>query len=173
MSLHSPRAAARRIALAAVATLATILAALLLAPADLRAAESTNLVGTVAGIEICPQLVCGAAVFIGRFDGSLDGAEGSGRWWVIVNHDLLPLPGESASITGGTWAMVVGERPLSGVVAAGAILNNGDGTFTVTPRLDLRAGGEGTLSLSIILDHAGFPPTVSGSVGAGLPEPRG
>ena len=167
LSRYHPRTPWKRSAVAGAVLLATIAAAVLLAPARLHAAESTNLAGTVAGIELCPQLVCGSAVFAGRFDGVLDGAEGTGTWWVTVTHQELPRPGDSAPITGGTWGMVVGERPLGGVITTGTILNNGDGTFTVTPRLDVREGGEGTLSLSLVLDHAGFPPTVSGRVGTG------
>ena len=53
-------------------------------------------------------------------------------------------------------------------VSSGSITNNGDGTFTVTPYLDVVGGNEGTLSLSILLDHAnGWPPTVLGKVAAG------
>ena len=171
MSLLHLRTAAKRLGLAA---LPALVAALFLVPSSLHAADSTNLVGTVAGVELCPQIVCGAAVFVGRFEGSLDGTAGDGRWWVTVNHEELPLPGEQAPITGGQWGMVVGDRGLNGVVTSGSILNNGDGTFTVTPRLGVRAGGEGTLSLAILLDHGWFPPSVEGSVATGavdLPAP--
>ena len=163
---------ARRLTLA---VLPAILAALFLAPGSLRAATNTDLAGRVEGLEICPQIWCGAAVFIGRFDGALDGTATDGQWWVSVTHEELPLlAGTSAPITGGQWGMTIGERPLRGAVTSGSITNNGDGTFTVTPRLDVRRGGEGTLSLSILLDHDLFPPAVVGSVAAGdvaLPTP--
>jgi len=149
--------------------------ALLLTPGSLRAAESTTLGGDVRGVEICPQAWCGAAVFVGRFVGALDGTSDEGRWWVAVRHEALPLlPGTSAPITGGEWGMVVGERPLQGLVSSGTITNNGDGTFTVRPRLDVVEGGEGRLSLAILLDHDVFPPGVHGWVAAGefeLPAP--
>ncbi|MGE3856713.1 MAG: hypothetical protein AB7G21_07135 [Dehalococcoidia bacterium] len=168
-AISLPRAL-RRFALAALPALA-----LLLMPGSLRAADSTALAGDVRGLEICPQVWCGAAVFVGRFDGALDGATGEGRWWVAVRHEALPLlPGTSAPITGGEWGMVVGERPLRGVVTSGEIVNNGDGTFTVRPRLDVVTGGEGRLSLAILLDHGLFPPAVQGAVATGeveLPAP--
>lgn len=155
-----------------LAVLPAILGALLLAPASLRAAGTTNLAGDLSGVELCPQVVCGAAVFIGRFDGALDGTAGDGRWWVLVNHEALPTAaGASTAITGGRWGLVVGDQPLRGLVSSGRITNNGDGTFTVTPYLDVVGGNEGTLSLSILLDHAnGWPPTVLGKVAAGTVE---
>lgn len=156
----------------ALAALPAVMAALLLAPASLFAAESTRIIGAVRGAELCPQFVCGAAVFIGQFDGALDGTPGKGTWWVVVNHEDLPEPAESAPIIGGRWGMTVGERGLGGAIASGTIVNNGDGTFTVTPRLDVISGGEGTLMLSILLDHTPFPPTVTGGVGtSALPFP--
>ncbi len=158
-----------------LAVLPAILAALFLAPGTLRAAANTDLAGRVEGLEICPQIWCGAAIFIGRFDGALDGKTTDGQWWVSVTHADLPLvAGTSAPITGGQWGMTIGDRPLRGAVTSGTITNNGDGTFTVTPRLDVRRGGEGTLSLSILLDHGLFPPGVIGSVAAGdveIPAP--
>jgi hypothetical protein len=159
----------------ALAVLPALVAALFLAPASLRAAESTEINGSVRGLEICPQIWCGAAVFIGRFEGALNGATGEGQWWVSVTHDALPLiPGTRAAITGGQWGMTVGEQPLRGTISAGSITNNGDGTFTVTPTLDVRRGGDGKLSLSILLDHEVFPPGVAGLVATGeveLPAP--
>ena len=90
---------------------------------------------------------------------------------MAVTHDDLPLDaGKTTPITGGQWGMTVGERPLRGAVRSGTITNNGDGTFTVTPRLDVLRGGEGTLSLSIVLDHGRFPPGVFGNVATGEVE---
>lgn len=177
MSLHAAvpqavRALSRRAALAA---LPAILSALILAPGSLRAAESTSVTGTVAGFEVCPQIWCGAAIFVGRLDGDVDGTTGEGRWWFAVTHEALPLEaGGSSPITGGEWGLFLGDRSLRGGISSGTILNNGDGTFTVRPRLDVVSGGEGRLSLAILLDHHTFPPLVGGSVAAGeveLPAP--
>ena len=145
-----------------------ILATTLLAiPSALSAAGTTDLQGSVRGIEICPQIWCGSAIFIGEFDGALDDTATDGSWWVLVNHEALPDPGKSTPITGGAWSLRAGERALRGTISTGTILNNGDGTFDVIPRLDIASGGDGTLSLSIRLDHAPFPPTVAGNVAAG------
>ncbi|MDA0302453.1 MAG: hypothetical protein O2822_07990, partial [Chloroflexi bacterium] len=170
-----PRAARALSRRAVLAVLPAILAALLLAPGSLRAAESTSVAGTVAGFEVCPQIWCGAAIFVGRFDGDVDGTTGEGRWWFAVTHEALPLEaGGTTPITGGEWGLLLGDRPLRGGISSGTILNNGDGTFTVRPRLDVVTGGEGRLSLAILLDHRTFPPLVGGSVAAGeieLPAP--
>jgi hypothetical protein len=177
MSLHAavPRAVRALSRRAALAALPAVLAALLLAPGTLRAAEATAVSGTVAGFEVCPQIWCGAAIFVGRFDGDVDGAAGEGRWWFAVTHEALPLEaGGSTPITGGEWGLFVDDRPLRGGISSGTILNNGDGTFTVRPRLDVVLGGEGRLSLAILLDHRTFPPLVGGAVAAGevdLPAP--
>lgn len=165
------RAITRRLALAA---LPAVLAAFLLAPGTLHAATSTSLSGKIAGLELCPQEVCGAAIFMGRFDGALDGTADSGSWWVAIRHEDLPAAGARANITDGIWGMAVGDHALRGVITAGSILNNGDGTFVVTPQLDIREGGAGALSLSILLDHGPFPPLVQGNVaseGTPLPAP--
>ncbi|MEI7926172.1 MAG: hypothetical protein WCI61_08315, partial [Chloroflexota bacterium] len=69
-----------------LAVLPAILAALFLAPGTLRAATNTDLAGRVEGLEICPQLWCGAAGFLGRFGGVLDGRTADGQWWVRVTH---------------------------------------------------------------------------------------
>ena len=169
--MRTARSIARRLALA---MLPAVLATLLLAPGTLHAANSTSLSGKIAGLELCPQQVCGAAIFMGRFNGTLDGTADSGSWWVAIRHEDLPTPGARANITDGVWGMAVGDHALRGVITAGSILNNGDGTFEVTPQLGIREGGEGALSLSILLDHGPFPPRVRGNVtsdGDALPLP--
>lgn len=165
MPPRRPAALLRRLA----RTVAPALLALaLLTPGGARAAESTSVAGDVLGLEICPQIWCGAAIFVGRFDGALDGTAGEGRWWVAVTHNELPMyAGNSTAITGGEWGMVVGDRSLRGRVDAGTITYNGDGTFTVRPALDVVEGGEGRLSLAILLDHNPFPPAVRGAVAPG------
>ena len=140
------------------------LAALLGVPGTSHAA-STSVAGTVGGLELCPQFVCGAAIFVGAFEGAVDGADETGGWWVAVRHNELPGPGESALITDGTWGMTLDGRTVrGGVVTSGTITNIGNDAFVVVPRLAIRSGGAGSLSLSILLDHAPFPPRVRGSV---------
>ena len=167
MDLNPLRSVGRRLARG---VLPLVLAAAFLAvPGTLSAAGTTGLHGAVRGLEICPQIFCGAAVFIGEFDGSLDDAAIEGSWWVVVRHEELPLvSGGSTPITGGSWSMIADGHTLRGAISTGTIVNNGDGTFTVTPRLEIARGGAGTLSLSILLDHRSFPPTVAGSVAANV-----
>ena len=148
--------AARRVAVAA------LVVALLLIPRAPRVEAATALGGEVSGFEICPQELCGAAIFLGAFRGTLDGVDDPGGWWVVVNHEPLPRAGASAAIRGGRWGLRAGERRLPGSVASGTLRNNGDGTFTVTPVLVLSGGGEGALTLAITLDHRAFPPAVTG-----------
>ena len=153
------RAAWRRGALALVAAVA-----LLAVPGTSRAA-STSVAGSVGGVELCPQFVCGAAIFIGAFEGTVDGLDETGGWWVAVRHDELPRPGQSAQIVGGQWGMTLDGRSVrGGVVTSGTITNIGNKAFVVVPRLAIHEGGAGALALSILLDHAPFPPRVHGSV---------
>jgi len=165
---HTRHAITKRLALT---LLPALIAALLLAPGSARASNATSVTGAVRGIEVCTQEFCGAAIFVGHFDGSMDDTAGAGSWWVVVHHEDLPAPGERARITDGRWGLVVGDHALGGGITTGSILNNGDGTFTVMPQMDIRSGGEGTLSLSISLDHSPFPPTVVGTVGADAAAP--
>jgi hypothetical protein len=44
----------------------------------------------VSGIELCPQFICGSAIFSSVFQGSVDDKPTKGVFSVSVNHDALP-----------------------------------------------------------------------------------
>lgn len=117
------------------------------------------------GIELCPQSVCGAAIFAGILQGQV-GADPNafGTFTVAITHDPLPEPGQLAALTGGVFEFRVGTRRIRGVVVGGTLLNNGDNTYTVQAVLLITRGGSGLLQYQGLLNHNDFPPTVTGTV---------
>ncbi|MEZ5316621.1 MAG: hypothetical protein R2752_04405 [Vicinamibacterales bacterium] len=120
--------------------------------------------GVVSGVELCPQFLCGSAIFIGIFNGQVGfNPNAYGLMVVQVNHDPLPDPFASAAITGGTWDLYVGLRHVSGGVG-GSLTNNGNETFTVDTTLPIASGGRGSINFLGLLDHNVFPPTIAGAI---------
>ena len=72
------------------------------------------LAGTAAGIELCPQLICGFALFVGQFEGQINSRPASGGFAAAVEHEDLPAVGETTPITGGDWTIVANQRAFSG-----------------------------------------------------------
>ena len=72
-----------------------------------RAAEAASVpvinVGAF-GIELCPQSICGAAIFTGLLQGQV-GANGHalGTFVAALTHDPLPDPYQPAELTGGVF----------------------------------------------------------------------
>ena len=134
-----------------------------------RAAEAASVpvinVGAF-GIELCPQSICGAAIFTGLLQGQV-GANGHalGTFVAALTHDPLPDPYQPAELTGGVFEFRFGLRRIRGVVLPGGTLfNNGDNTFTVDATLFITSGGVGTLHFQGLLNHNTFPPTIVGTV---------
>ena len=129
------------------------------------AVSSPVIQGQVQGTELCSQAICGAAVFVGSFQGQVGHRRhASGQWSVSVTHAPLPAPNESAAITGGNWSLLAAGSRFSGPVAGGTLYNNGNNTYTVTATLVLMQGGSGSLTFSGLLDHRVFPPTIVGTI---------
>lgn len=122
--------------------------------------------GAVAGIELCPQSICGAAVFVGLFRGQVGvNPLALGTMAVAVNHDPLPDVEDAAAITGGFWQLhLLNGRRFVGAVTGGTLFNNGDNTYHVSVEMLLTSGGTGTLSFEGTLSHNSFPPTISGTI---------
>ena len=117
------------------------------------------------GLELCPQSICGAAIFVGVLHGQVGiNPHALGTYSVAITHDPLPEPLNAASLTGGVFEFRVGLRRIRGVVAGGLLFNNGDNTFTVRAVLAILSGGSGTVTFTGLLDHNVFPPTVAGRV---------
>lgn len=128
------------------------------------AASDPPVVGQLSGVEICPQSICGAAVFTGTFQGTIRGFPTAGFFWVAAQHESLPTPGNTAGITGGRWNISTPTRFFRGRILGGTIFNNGDNTFTIDVTLDVRKGGSGRIDFLGTLDHNVFPPTIEGAL---------
>jgi hypothetical protein len=143
-----------------------VIVALAIAPVSLTAASVPSITGAVAGVELCPQSICGAAIFAGNFAGMVNSRPVTGVFSTAVTHQDLPTTvGGKALITGGAWAIQVPGRLFAGAVAPGGTLTyNGDNTYTVQLTMVLTTGGTGTLSFTGILNHNMFPPTIGGTI---------
>ena len=137
--------------------------ALMLSVTPARAASTPVVNVMTYGVELCPQSLCGAAIFTGVLYGRVGSKPlALGTFAVAVTHDDLPAPLESAAVTGGLFELAVGLQRIKGVVSGGTLFNNGDNTFTVDATLTILSGGSGTLHYKGLLNHNVFPPTVIG-----------
>jgi hypothetical protein len=122
--------------------------------------------GTISGIELCPQSICGQAVFAGSFTGPVSGKVTPGVFWTGITHEALPTTvGGMSAITGGTWLIRTPKKVFFGVVPEGGTLTyNGGNTYTVALTMELSQGGSGTLTFEGVLNHNLFPPTIVGTL---------
>jgi hypothetical protein len=127
-------------------------------------ASEPAITGNIEGVELCPEFVCEAAVFVGKFKGQVDNKRAKGGFFVAVNHDPLPGPLQFANITGGEWFLRANRHFFSGDVLNGTIFNNGDNTFTVEAQLQLTSGGSGEIIATVQLDHNVIPFEVDGDI---------
>ncbi len=141
--------------------------------------------GAVQGVEICPQSICGAATFVGVYSGKVGNKPAFGLWLLAVRHgeysppeQILPPPGESVDIIGGTWHMKVfvldwfwyRKKLFGGAVQPGTLVQQGDPgddppplLYDVNSALILQHGGTGIVRLeNTVLNENTFPPTISG-----------
>jgi hypothetical protein len=139
--------------------------AILLSAGVATAGSQPVVTGQVEGMETCAQFSCGFAQFLGTSQLQIGTTQGKGGFLVQVTHGPVPLlPGGTAPISGGQWAMSANQTVFSGAVEGGLLVNNGNNTFTVTLTLLSLSGASGTLSFTGILDHNTFPPTIAGIV---------
>lgn len=124
------------------------------------------------GIELCPQFVCGAAIFTGILHGQVGGNPNAfGTFAAALTHDPLPPPGEQAALTGGVFELRVGFRRIRGVVLpfdpvenTGTLVNTGENTYIVDAVLLITSGGSGTAHFRGLLDHNTLVPTIAGAI---------
>src|SRR5215471_5548774 len=131
---------------------------LVLVGAPVRAASFTPISAAAFGIELCPQSVCGAAIFTGLLNGRVGTMRAGGSFAVAVTHEQLPDPGAKSAITGGVFDIFLGGRAIHGLVTGGTLENLGNNTFMVTMTLMATDGRE--LTFEGILNHNVFPPTI-------------
>ncbi|MGD9858251.1 MAG: hypothetical protein AB7U20_25195 [Planctomycetaceae bacterium] len=80
--------------------------AALLAVSSMSVAAPPALYVQVGGLELLPQSLFGAALFIFEVRGEVDGVQRRGWGWVAVNHKPLPAgEGDSSLIVGGQGAI--------------------------------------------------------------------
>jgi hypothetical protein len=144
-----------------LATLSLVCLVLLSARAH-GAARTTN--ALAFGIELCPQFICGSAIFTGVLSGEIAGIETSqGSFTVSVNHDDLPTTlGETVAITGGSFQLRAGTRTFRGTIIGGTLTLAAPGEFAV--RMLLVSPTAGSLEFDGTLSHNTFPPTISGQI---------
>jgi hypothetical protein len=145
-----------------------IVAAVILLVASRAMANSIpSLTGQLSDRELCPESICGSAIYAGSFEGTVDSRPTAGSFWTGVKHQL-PLPtamNNSVAITGGKWLIWTKRRIYSGIIEdGGTITANGDNTFTIAAILHLRRGGVGSVAFVRILDHNVFPPIIVGTI---------
>lgn len=138
--------------------------ALSLSAITLSADSRPVLQGVAAGIELCPQVICGFALFVGEFQGEVNSRPASGGFVAVVEHQVLPPIGQTALVTGGQFTITAGRRLFRGDVAGGTILNLNGTQFCVIMALEITDGGRGQVFFSGVLDHGPFPPTIAGFV---------
>ena len=125
--------------------------------------------GAVAGKELCPQFICGAAIFAGGFQGQIGNLNTSGVITTALKHtDPLPVvkTDPPAVILGGVWEVRTLFQRVSGIaMPAGTIASNGDKTFHVNVVLKLTGSGQsGFLLFSGTLDHNPLIPSFFGTL---------
>jgi hypothetical protein len=77
--------------------------ALILLCATTLSASTPFLQGVVGGIELCPKFICGVAIFVGEFRGTL-GSNPFARGIIstAMDHEELPPANGNAAIIGGS-----------------------------------------------------------------------
>ena len=132
-----------------------------------RADSNPAIAGLVSGIELCPQSICGAAIFVGVFSGQVGAnPRAIGTMAVAIKHEDLPELGHVADITGGVWRIrLLSGRTFVGSVTGGVLANPyGDNTYQVRVEMQVDGGGSGSFSFAGLLSHNDFPPTIVGAL---------
>jgi hypothetical protein len=146
----------------------SLLTAVLILVAGSRPVQASNpeITAQVFGIELCPQFICGAAIFSGVLAGQVDGNPPAfGTFTVATTHEALPqVAGAQSDLTGGVFEIRVGFRRFRGVVSSGTLTKNLNNSFTVYAVLTITRGGSGDMNFLGTLDHTVFPPTISGFI---------
>jgi hypothetical protein len=145
---------------------AFLVAALLLATVPVAADSFVE--GSISGLELCPQSICGVAIFVGEFEGSVSGLPRQGVFLAGINH-TSPLPVDEqdppAVITGGSFIIRLPFRTIRGGVLGGQLTSNGNDTFEVGMNLIIASSsGPVAETFTGTLRHDVFPPTIQGTI---------
>ena len=123
--------------------------------------------GGVSGIELCPQFICHAAIFVGGFGGTLgNNTQAQGTISTAMHHTPLPNFGDpDATITDGSWELKTLFRRVGGDVVIGSIHANDNNTFDVAATLRVTTNnGAGFVQFIGLLDHRFTIPRFSGAL---------
>jgi hypothetical protein len=142
----------------------TLLTVVLVVSLSTLLAAATTVVGHVAGRELCPQSICGAAVFVGDFVGQINSRPARGIFGagIIYTEPLPTVEHGTTPITGGTFVIHTRRATVSGAVTSGEIEALAGNTFQIS--LTMAIDGGGTQAFVGILDHNVFPPTIVGEI---------
>lgn len=138
------------------------------------AAKPPLLDGDITGIELAPQSLAGAAVFIFDFQGSVDGRNRRGWGFIAAKHADLPVvEGESSRIEDGFGAIFIGFQWYRVDVNLGILTlvddhdtPDFDDDFHIILPADIRGLFRGRREHVIegVLSHVPFPPTIVGEL---------
>ena len=145
---------------------------ILLAASTAASAQSSNPViqGGVQGIELCPQFICGAAIFSGVFQGQVGGNHNAvGIITAVMTHGDLPSVENNFTpapiFYGGTWELRTLTRRIRGKVLGGLITYKGDNMFDIQILLNVESPGtSGLVAFVGVLDHNTLIPTFGGNL---------
>jgi len=131
-----------------------------------QAASAPAIDGQVAGLELCPQFICGSAIFAGGFQGKIGiNSDATAGMIVSLTHGELPTEIDDCTpIYNGVWELRTLFRRISGIVTGGRIVYIGDNKFHVTATLHLMNEGLGRITLYWTLDHNPLRPTFGGTL---------
>jgi hypothetical protein len=159
--------------------IAAVLIAVLASFSSTRAAEPL-LDGRIRGLELAPQSLAGAAIFLFAYEGDVNGRSRKGLGWIAVQHDELPdeLTDPPAAILDGFGEIYIGLRILEVEVNGGALeltdLNEPDvfdDNFNVTLSVDIcnLLGQCAEHTFAGELSHVPAIPTIQGTLVPGAP----
>ena len=123
--------------------------------------------GGVQGIELCPEFICGFALFTGAFQGQVGGNPNAvGVITAGMIHTALPAAGDPpATITSGVWELRTLTGKIQGRVVRGSITFLPGNLFEIRILLDLRSPGTGGyVGFVGILNHNTPIPTFGGNL---------
>jgi hypothetical protein len=119
----------------------------------------------IEGPELCPQSVCGAAIFIGGFRGRVDwNPSATGLFWTAVNHEPLPtvlggssdlIPNTDRDVDWALWGLPSHEGKVEGGALTCVMIDPANGNACVVFAIvaDLSIHGGGTACFKGYLDH--------------------
>jgi hypothetical protein len=126
--------------------------------------------GNVSGIELCPQFICGVAVFTMGYQGKIGiFPNAGGIITTALNHGDLPTPDNNyiAPIYRGKWELQSLFAHIKGDIVRGKItlIDPLDPKkFHISAELSVTPGGPATLLFYGTLDHTPTIPTIKGSI---------